>query len=62
MKLKYYLKNNKKVYTLSEKAPNTDDKTQDAHYKYIKKSSAEERLIRSNQKHFHLLKVFFLIL
>ena len=35
MKLKYFIKDNKKNYTLREKIPNTDDKTKDAHYKYI---------------------------
>jgi hypothetical protein len=34
MKLKYYIKNNKKTYTLKD---NIDkNKTEDAHYKFIK--------------------------
>ena len=40
MKLKFYLKDNKKVYTLKEEVDSK--KTQDAHYKFIKiKSKAE---------------------
>ena len=31
MKLKYYVKNKKKIYTLKE-----SEKTRDAHYKFIK--------------------------
>ena len=43
MKLKFYIKNNKKNYTLKEKIPNSDEKTKDAHYKFIKiKNSAGE--------------------
>ena len=34
-KLKYYLKDKKKIYTLKEKIPNSDEKTKDAHYKFI---------------------------
>lgn len=40
MKLKFYKKEGKKVYTMKETIK--DQKTQDAHYKYIKiRSSAE---------------------
>jgi hypothetical protein len=34
MKLKYYLKNNKKIYTLKDEVDSTI--TKDAHYKFIK--------------------------
>jgi rRNA maturation protein Nop10 len=35
-KLKYFLKNNKKIYTLKEEVPETKEKTKDAHYKFIR--------------------------
>jgi len=34
MKLKFYLKDNKKIYTLKDSVNNTP--TKDAHYKFIK--------------------------
>jgi rRNA maturation protein Nop10 len=40
-KLKYYLKENKKVYTLKEETPDNKQKTKDAHYKFIKIKSLE---------------------
>ena len=37
MKLKFFVNSeNKKVYTLKEKIPNTETPTKDAHYKFIK--------------------------
>ena len=43
MKLKFYIKDNQKIYTLKEKIPNSDDKTKDAHYKFIKIKLGAER-------------------
>ena len=40
MKLKYYLKDNKKVYTLKDKIENQE--TKDAHYKFIHLRDEEE--------------------
>lgn len=40
-KLKFYIKDKKKIYTLKEKIPNSDENTKDAHYKYIKIRDAE---------------------
>ncbi len=34
MKLKFFLQNNKKIYTLKEEID--DKKTKDAHYKFVK--------------------------
>ena len=44
MKLKFFLdKNNKKIYTLKDKTPNSNEKTKDAHYKFVRiKTSAEK--------------------
>jgi len=39
MKLKYYIKDNKKVYTLKDSANNI--KTKDAHYKFVKIKSVK---------------------
>lgn len=41
MKLKYYEKEGKKVYTLKEKINN--EKTKDAHYKFIRIKSLKEQ-------------------
>jgi len=41
MKLKYYIKNNEKVYTLKEKIDK--EKILDAHYKFIKFKSEETK-------------------
>ena len=35
MKLRYYIKNNKKIYTLKSKDPEGKE-TKEAHYKFIK--------------------------
>lgn len=43
MKLRYYLKNKEKIYTMNENAPNSDEKTKDAHYKYVKIRSSIEK-------------------
>lgn len=40
MKLKYYIEDNKKVYTLKDKIDNKQ--TIDAHYKFIKVRSIKE--------------------
>jgi hypothetical protein len=37
MKLRYFLKNGKKIYTLKEKTENKE--TKDAHYKFIKRNN-----------------------
>ena len=42
MKLKFYIQDNKKIYTLKEKLPNSDDKTKDAHYKFVRIKPNEE--------------------
>ena len=37
MNLKFYVnKEGKKIYTLNEEIPNSNEKTKDAHYKFIK--------------------------
>lgn len=41
MKLKYYLEKNKKIYTLKES--HKQEKTLDAHYKFIKLKDAKEQ-------------------
>lgn len=41
-KLKFYLKDGEKVYTIKEKISGTEEKTQDAHYKFIKIRPREE--------------------
>lgn len=49
MKLKYFLKNNKKIYTLCEEREN--QKTKDAHYKFIKIRDAPKsniKIVRKN--------------
>ena len=51
MKLKYYLKDNKKVYTLKNNLSNTQ--TKDAHYKFVKikslKPSASSETAHASQ-------------
>lgn len=51
MKLKYYLEDNKKVYTLKNKVNNIE--TKDAHYKFIKirdvRPSASSGTIHASQ-------------
>ena len=49
MKLKFFLKNNKKIYTLKEEIENK--KTKDAHYKFIKIRDAPKpnlKILRKN--------------
>lgn len=41
MKLKYYIKDNEKIYTLKDNINNI--KTKDAHYKFIKIKSLKEK-------------------
>ena len=45
MKLKFYLKNNKKIYTLKEECKTCEEKTKDAHYKFISRNK-----IKSSEK------------
>jgi len=49
-KLKFYKKEDKKIYTLKEESP-TKEKTHDAHYKYIKVRDAPKSnpdIVRKN--------------
>ncbi len=41
MKLKYYIEERKKIYTLKDKIDNT--KTNEAHYKFIKLKDVKEK-------------------
>lgn len=45
MKIKYYIENNKKVYTLKQE--HNGKPTQDAHYKFIKIKTAEKEEFKS---------------
>ena len=47
MKLKFYNKDNKKVYTLKEKIGN--EKTKDAHYKFLKIRDVKEKDLYNKQ-------------
>ena len=48
MKLKFFIKNNKKTYTLKDKVNNTP--TKPAHYKFIKVRDAPKSKIPLNSK------------
>ena len=49
MKLKFFIKNNKKIYTLNEKIDNK--KTKEAHYKFLNLKDAPKsnpKIVRKN--------------
>ena len=46
MKLRFFLKNNEKVYTMKEEASETKEKTKPAHYKFVKIRDAPKSNIK----------------
>jgi hypothetical protein len=52
MKLKFFINNKgKKIYTFKEKVPNSNEKTKEAHYKFIKIKDAPKsnsKFVRKN--------------